>query len=77
MKKSILIFLFFILFISGCSSKKEIIEKKEVVEKIDIEKKEPSNRMEAVSFYEIDGFFEDDLDYAIKKCMKCLKYKRA
>ncbi|MBP9490527.1 MAG: murein transglycosylase A [Aliarcobacter sp.] len=80
MKNLILISLFFILFISGCSSKKEIIEKKEVVEQqINIEKKEPSNRMEAVTFYEIEGFFEDDLDYALsvfkKDCKRSKRYE--
>ena len=77
-KNLIVISFFFLLFISGCSNKKEIIEKKEVVEEINIEKKESSNRMEAVTFYEIEGFFEDNLDYALdvfkKDCKRSNRY---
>ncbi|MFA9238520.1 MAG: murein transglycosylase A [Candidatus Paceibacteria bacterium] len=77
-KNLIVISFFFLLFISGCSIKKEIIEKKEVVEEINIEKKESSNRMEAVTFYEIEGFFEDNLDYALdvfkKDCKRSNRY---
>ncbi|MDZ7817676.1 MAG: murein transglycosylase A [Aliarcobacter sp.] len=76
MKNSILIFLFSIFFIFGCSNKNEI-KKIEVVEKIDSKEKEPSNRMELVNFYEIEGFFEDDLNYALNVFKKdCKRSKR-
>ena len=78
MKNSILIFLFFIFFISGCSSKKQNIEKKEILKEVYIEKKETSNRMQLTNFYDIEGFFEDDLDYALdvfkKDCKRSKRY---
>ena len=76
MKNSILIFLFSIFFIFGCSNKNEI-KKIELIKKIDSKEKEASNRMELTNFYEIEGFFEDDLDYALdvfkKVCAHDLK----
>ena len=77
MRKS-LILLLFILFISGCSQKIQNIEKEQGVEKVEnIEKKEEKNRMEPASFQEIEGFFEDDLDYALSVFKKdCKKSKR-
>ena len=71
MKNSILIFLFSILFIVGCSSKNEI-------KKFDIEEKEDSNRLEQTNYYAIEGFFEDDLNYALdvfkKDCKRSKRY---
>jgi membrane-bound lytic murein transglycosylase A len=78
MKKTTLLALFSILFISGCSSKKQTIEKKEIFEQINIEEKESLNRMEPVPFHDIEGFFEDDLDYALdvfkKDCKRSKRY---
>ena len=77
MKNSILIFLFSVFFIIGCSNKNEI-KKIEVIEKFDLEEKEVSNRLEPTNFYAIEGFFEDDLDYALdvfkKDCKRSKRY---
>ena len=77
MKNSILIFLFSVFFIVGCSNKNEI-KKIEVIEKFDLEEKEVSNRLEPTNFYAIEGFFEDDLDYALdvfkKDCKRSKRY---
>jgi len=63
----------FILFITGCSTKEEVVLKK------DVPKKTSSNRMEPVSFSQIEGFFQDDLEHALevfkKDCKKSKKYE--
>ena len=77
MKNLILISLFCLFFISGCANKDEL-KKIEITEKNDIEKKETSNRMELADFYDIEGFFEDNLDYALdvfkKDCKRSKRY---
>jgi membrane-bound lytic murein transglycosylase A len=77
MKNSILILLFSIFFIFGCSNKNEV-KKTEVLAKIDFEEIESSNRLDLSNFYEIEGFFEDDLDYALdvfkKDCNRSKRY---
>lgn len=76
-KNSILIFIFTVLFFIGCSNKNEI-KKIEPIEKIELTEKKPSNRMELTNFYEIEGFFEDDLDHALdvfkKDCKRSKRY---
>jgi membrane-bound lytic murein transglycosylase A len=79
MKNSILIFLFTIFFIIGCSDKNEIekIEKIDAPENVYSEEKNPINSTELSNFYEIEGFFEDDLDYALNVFKKdCKRSKR-
>jgi membrane-bound lytic murein transglycosylase A len=77
MKNSILILLFSTFLFLGCSNKNEI-KKIELIEKGDLEKKEASNRMELTNFYDIEGFFEDDLNYALdvfkKDCKRSKRY---
>lgn len=77
MKKLIFISLALVLFITGCSTKENSIQKEEIVEQTQLEKKEQKNRMEPASFHDIDGFFEDDLDYALSVFKKdCMRSKR-
>jgi membrane-bound lytic murein transglycosylase A len=79
MKNSILIFLFTIFFIIGCSDKNETekIEKIDAPENVYSEEKNPINSTELSNFYEIEGFFEDDLDYALNVFKKdCKRSKR-
>ena len=63
--KSSILFLIITLLISGCSTKKEYI---------------PTEQKKAVSFSDIDGFYDDDLDYALevfkKDCKKAIKYEQ-
>ena len=81
MKNLILIFsfsIFLIFSILGCSNKTEPIEKKAILEEVIIEEIETPNGMKAVTFNEIEGFFEDDLDYALdvfkKDCKRSKRY---
>ena len=75
--KNILFILFVLFFVTACSSKKELIEKSEIKKETAIEEKEQINRMELVSFPQIEGFFEDDLDYALEVFKKdCKRSKR-
>ena len=81
MKNLILIFsfsIFLIFSILGCSNKTEAIEKKAILEEVIIEEIETPNGMKAVTFNEIEGFFEDDLDYALdvfkKDCKRSKRY---
>lgn len=73
MKNSILILLFSFFFIIGCSDKTQTINKK------NIEKLQALNKIEAVSFQQIEGFYEDNLDYALdvfkKDCKKSKKFE--
>ncbi|MGE3592576.1 MAG: peptidoglycan N-acetylmuramoylhydrolase, partial [Arcobacter sp.] len=71
--KNILFILFVLFFVTACSSKKELIEKSEIKKETAIEEKEQINRMELVSFPQIEGFFEDDLDYALEVFKKDCK----
>lgn len=69
------IFIFFLLIlIAGCSSKKEVIEKKEITPP-----KEVLNKTEPISFDQIEGFFDDDLNYALdifkKDCKRSKRYE--
>ena len=61
----------------GCSNKNDV-KKTEVLVKIDFEEIESSNRLDLSNFYEIEGFFEDDLDYALdvfkKDCKRSKRY---
>lgn len=70
--KFLILSLTLIFFITACSTKKEVVLQKEIKQ---IE--EPKNKMEKVSFMEIEGFFEDDLNYALEVFKKdCKRSKR-
>jgi len=75
-----LIFIVSIIFLfTACSSKKEPI--KEEISKVEVSSEmELTNKTEAVSFMEIEGFFDDDLNYALevfkKDCKKSKKYEQ-
>lgn len=81
MKKSFILVLSTMFFILGCSTKKEEVELHPIVVE---DKKEEIiineniiDGMQRVSFNQIDGFFEDDLDYALEVFKKdCEKSKR-
>lgn len=66
--KFLILSLTLIFFITACSTKKEVVLQKEIKQ---IE--EPKNKMEKVSFMEIEGFFEDDLNYALEVFKKIVK----
>ena len=73
--KPLIFLISLILFISGCSTKKEVLLQKQIQK--EIKQTELSNKMEKVSFMQIDGFFEDDLDYALEVFKKdCKRSKR-
>lgn len=81
MKKGFVLILASLFFIVGCSKKQEKIEV--LPPKIEEKKEEPIvienivNGMQKVGFNQIDGFFEDDLNYALEVFKKdCEKSKR-
>lgn len=80
--KNLIFIILAIFLISGCSKKQEQIPQSPVIEKDkevvieDLEHK-IENGMKKVSFFEIDGFFDDDLNHALEVFKKdCKKSKR-
>jgi len=78
--KNYLIILLSIFFLFGCSEKEQNLETNVPINSIDLlENQVIKNGMQKVSFSEINGFFEDDLNYALevfrKDCQKAQRFE--
>ena len=78
MKSLIFIISLTIIFLfSGCATKEKVVPQEKIEEPLKDTPRENLKNMQAVSFNEIDGFYNDDLAYALDVFRKdCKKSKR-